>query len=193
MTQKEFFLKKMCRVRSEIREQLAERAASNIKKYYSLLRSTSEEGIEDLIAAIEESTFKTAGSSRHHHYTSGTLEHCLGVYKKMSQKAIWLRKLGVTVKESDVILVGLLHDICNGRHPDWTAPGHGRRSKAIVKKYLPNVSNNVLKAIEQHMHSSSALSSNPLCGLIIMSDMPDSATCDKGYVKLSDKATVPLK
>lgn len=193
MTQKEFFLKKMCRIHSDIREQLAERAAQNIEKYFALLRSTGEEGIEDLIVAIDESTFKTVGSARHHHYISGTLEHCLGVYNRMSRKAALMRKVGVKVNESDVILVGLLHDICNGRHPDWTASGHGKRSKAIVKKYLPNVSDHVLEAIEKHMHSSSLLNSNPLCGLILMSDMPDSATCDKGYVKLNDRVTVPLK
>ena len=192
-TQKEFFLSKMRRVRGDIREQLAERAASNIQKYYSLLRSTEEPGIEELITAIDESTFKTASSARHHNYISGTLEHCLGVYNRMKRNAMWLRKLGVKVNESEVILVGLLHDICNGRHPDWTASGHGERSKAIVKKYLPGVSTNVLEAIEKHMHSSSIFSSNPLCGLILGADMPDSGTCDKGYVKLSDKVTVPLK
>ena len=60
--------------------------------------------IEYLIVAIDESTFKTVGSARHHHYISGTLEHCLGVYRKMSRKAAWMRKVGVKVNESDVIL-----------------------------------------------------------------------------------------
>ena len=193
MTQKEFFLKKMCRVRSDIREQLAERAEKNIEKYYTLLRSTGEEGIENLIAAIDESTFKTSGSAGHHHYISGTLEHCLGVYRKMSRKAAWMRKVGVKINESDVILVGLLHDVYNGAHPDWSVSGHGRRSKAIVKKYLPNVSDNVLEAIELHMHPKALRLSNPYWRLIIMSDMPDSSTCNKGYAKLGERVIVPLK
>ena len=37
-----FFLKRMSRVRKEIRDQLAERAVDNLTRYYSLLHSTKE-------------------------------------------------------------------------------------------------------------------------------------------------------
>lgn len=190
---KEFYLEKMKRVRKEIRESLATRAAENLKEYYSLLRSTGAEGIEELIAAIDQSTFKTEPSHRHHHYIAGTLEHCLGVYKRMSKEASILRKIGCKYEESDVILVGLLHDICNGKHPDWKSPGHGSRSRKIVEQYLPNASKNVLAAIEGHMKLSFSNAKNPLWRLIISSDMPDSGTCDIGYAKINDNETVSLK
>ena len=190
---KEFYLEKMKRIRKEIRESLATRAAQNLQKYYSLLRSTGAEGIEDLIKAIDESTFKTEGSHNHHRYIAGTLEHSLGVYKRMSRKASVWRKLGFKYKESDIILVALLHDISNGSHPDWKGSGHGGRSRKIVEKYLPNVSQDVLEAIEGHMHASISGLTNPLWRLIITSDMPDSGTCDIGYAKISDNETVSLK
>lgn len=191
---KNYFLRKMCRVRAEIREQLAERAVSNLERYYSLLRSTGEKGVEDLIAAIHASDFSVSKSARHHHYPSGTMEHCLGVYDLMSKGAEELRKNGVEIKESDVILVALLHDIAQGKCPEWNQyPGHGRRSRAIVARYLPEVSDQVLEAINGHMHFPNP--SNLLWGLISLSDgglTGDACKCDKGYVIINDGEAVDL-
>jgi HD superfamily phosphohydrolase YqeK len=184
----------MSRVRAEIRDQLAERAVSNLERYYSLLRSTGEKGVEDLIAAIHASDFSVSKSARHHHYPSGTMEHCLGVYDLMSKGAEGLRQSGVEVKESDVILVALLHDVAQGKCPEWEQyGGHGRRSRAIVARYLPEVSEQVLEAINGHMHEPT--NENLFWKLIYKYDGHedgDAGTCPKGQVKISDAETVAL-
>ena len=191
---KNYFLRKMSRVRAEIREQLAERAVSNLERYYSLLRSTGEKGIEDLIAAIHASDFSVSKSARHHHYPSGTMEHCLGVYDLMSPAADELRKTGVEIKESDVILLCLLHDVCQGKCPEWKQyPRHGRRSRAIVARYLPEVSEQLLEAINGHMHPPT--NENLLWQLIHKYDgneYGDAGTCPRGQVKINDGPTVAL-
>ena len=122
------------------------------------------------------------------------MEHCLGVYDLMSKGAEELRKNGVEIKESDVILVALLHDIAQGKCPEWEQyGGHGRRSRAIVARYLPEVSEQVLEAINGHMHFPNP--SNLLWGLISLSDgglTGDACKCDKGYVIINDGETVAL-
>jgi hypothetical protein len=191
---KNYFLRKMSRVRAEIREQLAERAVSNLERYYSLLRSTGEPGIEDMIAAIHASTYSVSMSDRHHHYPSGTMEHSLGVYDLMSPAAEELRKTGVEIKESDVILLCLLHDVCQGKCPEWKQyPRHGRRSRAIVARYLPEVSEQLLEAIDGHMHPPT--NENLFWKLIYKYDgheYGDACTCPRGQVKISDAETVAL-
>jgi hypothetical protein len=182
---KQFFLRHMSKIREDIREQLAERAADNLIRYYSLLRSTGVPGMEDLIAAIHGSTFSISNSCHHHHYPSGTMEHCLGVYKRMSEAAVLLREKGNEIKESDVILVALLHDVCRGKRREWSDyPRHGLRSRLIVEKYLPEVSPDVLEAIEKHMHEPT--NSNLLWSLVRDNDYPDGLTCNRGEAKLSD-------
>lgn len=188
---KNYFLKRMVRVRKEVRDQLAERAVDNLTRYYSLLHSTGEPGMEDLVKAIHDSSYTTSKSVRHHHYPSGTMEHSLGVYKLMSEKADKLRQQGYQIKESDVILVALLHDLAQGKCPEWDHyRGHGRRSRAIVERYLPEVSSEVLQAIEGHMHF--PFNNNPLWHLIVKVDTKDAATCNKGFVKLSDTEVAAL-
>ena len=182
---KQFFLKRMSKIREEVREQLAERAVDNLTRYYSLLRSTGEPGMEDLIAAIHSSTFSTSNSVHHHHYPSGTMEHCLGVYKLMSEEAALLREQGNEIKESDVILVALLHDVCMGKCNEWSKyPRHGLRSRSIVERYLPGLSPDVLEAIEKHMHKPD--NQNLLWSLVNNNDRKDGYTCNRGEAKLSD-------
>ena len=189
---KNYFLKRMYRVRREIRDQLAERAVDNLIRYYSLLHSTGEPGIEALVRAIHGSSFTTSRSVHHHHYPSGTMEHCLGVYRLMSQEAEKLRQSGCEIKESDVILVALLHDVCQGKCDEWAGyGGHGRRSKAIVERYLPEVSADVLEAINGHMHTP-ANDKNVLWKLVKSADWTDGHTCDKGFAKISDTDVVAL-
>lgn len=188
---KSYFIGKMKSVPSEYRERLAERAVDNLMRYYSLLRSTGEEGIEDLISAIHASTFSTARCHRHHNYPSGVLEHSLGVYERMSRLAAAGRKVGINVKESDVILVALLHDVADGHSGAWRGfSGHGKRSASIVRKYLPNVSDKVVAAICNHMHC--PIWGNALSKYIALSDSPDASTCGKGYIRLSDREKVKV-
>lgn len=182
----------MSGVRKEIRDQLAERAVDNLVRYYSLLHSTGEPGIDVLVKAIHNSTFTTSMSNSHHHYPSGTMEHSLGVYQLMSQEADKLRNKGHQIKESDVVLVALLHDVGQGKCIEWAGyGGHGGRSRAIVERYLTEVSADVLEAINGHLHRPANVK-NVLWKLIKDADKRDGHTCDKGYAKISDADVVLL-
>lgn len=197
---KKYFLRRMQNVREELREPLAERAIDNMCEYYNLLHSTKEEGVANLVAAIHASTFTTSRSSSHHQYPSGTLEHCLGVYRLMSKKAALLRGQGQVIKESDLILVGLLHDVCNGKSTKWNYSRHGSRSRHIVQRYLPNVSGEVLEAIECHRHRTvrtrdgliKSKENNILWDLVCQCDHSDAATCGRGLARISDTEVCPL-
>ena len=109
----------------------------------------------------------------------------------MSQKAAALREKGYEIKESDVILVALLHDVGNGKSSEWVSyKGHGRRGKSIVERYLPEVSPQVLDAICLHMHT--VETENVLQKLVRSVDWVDAATCSAGSVKLSDTEVCTL-
>lgn len=130
---------------------VADRACQNMHRYYALLRSTKVEGIEELISVIHGSTFTTCHSHSHHHYTTGTLEHCLGVYDEMVKLAE-----GKDVAEKDIILVALLHDVGKGCSKALSAfrhcGHHPERSMRIARHYLKGVSNEVFDAIRYHQH-----------------------------------------
>lgn len=153
-----------------------DRVIENQDRYYALLRSTKEPGVEELIASIHKSTFFTAHSHSHHHYASGTVEHSLGVYDQLVKLA-----KGYHYGDKDLILTALLHDICMGHNPDWPHERgrHGKNSYLIAKKYLPNVSPDVLEAIRCHKHwpSPESKAKNPLRWLIKKADCNDAATC----------------
>lgn len=82
------------------------------KRFDELLRSTSIEGIEELITALEEGGFYTSPASSGHHLAKdgGLLEHSLNVYdvaiKFMSEKAFYTK-----VETRDLIVACLLHDV----------------------------------------------------------------------------------
>ena len=159
----------------EVLRKAVDRVIENQDRYYALLRSTGEVGIEELIASIHKSTFFTAHSHSHHHYASGTVEHSLGVYDQLVIKAE-----GYGYSDKDLILTALLHDICMGYNPEWPhKPGrHGYNSFLITQKYLPNVSPAVLEAICCHKHwpSKESKARNPLRQLIKEADHADAAT-----------------
>lgn len=154
-----------------------DRVIENQDRFYALLRSTTEPGIEDLIASIHKSTFFTAHSHSHHHYASGTVEHSLGVYDQMVRMA---REEGYDLNPNDIILVGLLHDVCMGQNDEWKDlhGRHGEKSANIAKKYLPNVSDDVYWAIRSHRHDPSDENKklNTLWYLVRESDQADAAT-----------------
>lgn len=91
--------------------------------------------------AIHRSTFSICRSSSHHHYTTGTMEHCLGVYDEMMKN----NKDG-RFCERDIILVSLLHDVGKGRSREFSfekGVHHPTRSMKIVRRYLKNVPSEV--------------------------------------------------
>lgn len=150
------------------KETLSNRAEDNLRTFYSLLRSTGEEGVEDLIRAIHASSFTTCRSHSHHHYTTGTLEHSLGVYRLMMPVAD-----SEGLDRNSVILTALLHDVGKGFH--GIGGHHPERSSYIVKRYLPNVSGDVLSAIRHHQHHSRF---NRLQNLVCDADHRDASTCN---------------
>lgn len=182
MTTTEYFTKRIIQdghIESKYIQKVAARADENLQRYYSLLRSTKMEGIEELISTIHRSTFSTAHSHSHHHYMTGTLEHSLGVYDELVKLAE-----GSSIPENHIILAALLHDISMGYCKEWSRYcGHGRRSRQIVTKYLRDVPREVRIAIELHKHHTNAdgtMNSKdyPLWDLLVTADHKDAAKCN---------------
>ena len=166
------------------------RVIANQDRYYRLLRSTKEPGIEDLIKSIHNSgsghkNFFLAHSHSHHHYATGLVEHSLGVYDQM-------RKLykGNELQEKDIILTALLHDICMSYNKEWPhIPGrHGSNSRLIAEKYLPGLSPAVKEAIEKHKHMPSPENAirNPLWALVTRADRKDASTSPDRTLKFME-------
>lgn len=158
------------------------RVIENQDRYYLLLRSTGEPGVEELIASIHKSSFFTAHSESHHHYATGLVEHSLGVYDQMSRLA---PSYGLGGK--DIILTALLHDVCMARNDEWphVSGKHGLNSCLIARKYLPNLSPAVQEAIEKHRHEPSPQNAarNPLWKLVNKADHADAATSPRNTLK----------
>ena len=90
----------------------------NKKEFIELLRSTGRDGVEDVIAGLEEMGFFTAPASANHHLNTegGLLLHSLNtckaalmVYEGMKTIEPGLDK---EVHRDSVILASLLHDVC---------------------------------------------------------------------------------
>ncbi len=81
------------------------------EEYIELLRSTEREGMEELIAYLQEKTdFFTAPASTKWHGAEygGLLRHSLEVYKLLVNFSKPLKE----VSAASLIICGLLHDIC---------------------------------------------------------------------------------
>ena len=158
------------------------RVIENQDRYYFLLRSTQEPGIEELITSIHQSNFFCAHSHSHHHYATGLVEHSLGVYDQMVSLSE-----GYDLEQKDIILTALLHDICMAYNPVWphVHGKHGLNSRLISEKYLPNLSEDVKEAIQKHKHrpSSENAERNPLWALVNDADHKDAATSPDGTLK----------
>ena len=183
---REYFTRRLSRSFSgEVLEKAIDRVLVNQDRYFALLRSTGEPGIDNFIQQILKSNFTTAHSHSHHHYPTGLIEHSLGVYDQMSNRA-----KGMGLKESDIILTALLHDISMAKNEEWSRiphnrGEHGRFSMKIAKKYLPGLSQYVLEAICKHRHypSDSDAKRNPLWALVRKSDIADASTSPNGTLK----------
>lgn len=186
---KAYFLSRMTSVPESERDALAERAIHNMDRIYTLLRSTGFDGIEALISGLHKSNYSTVNCCRHHHYPTGLMEHALGVYDTMVSFIPELEKRGIAVDPREVILVGLLHDVCDATQHAWKSiypSRHGLRSRKIVEMYFPKASEEVLLTIEKHMggkksahfleHFGERCQRHPLRGLILLSDCMDAST-----------------
>lgn len=181
-----YFIRRLSRSFSgEVLEKAINRVLVNQDRFFALLRSTGEPGVDNLIQSILKSNFTTARSHSHHHYPTGLIEHSLGVYDQMS-----LRAKGRGLKESDIILTGLLHDISMARNVEWSQiphrrGEHGRFSMKIAKTYLPGLSQEVMEAICKHRHTpgKSEAARNPLWAIVRKSDIADASTSPDGTLK----------
>ncbi len=90
----------------------------NKEDFDNLLRSTKRDGIENVIADLEDMGFYEAPASAGHHLNveGGLVQHSLNtckaalvVYEGMLTLEPWLAK---EVKRDSVILASLLHDVC---------------------------------------------------------------------------------
>lgn len=151
------------------------RVIKNQDRFYTLLRSTNEPGIEELISSIHKSSFWTSHCHSHHHYATGLAEHSLGVYDKMKRKAA-----RYDLEEKDIILTALLHDLCTAHNKEWPhiAGKHGMNSRLVAEKYLQGLSPEVKEAIQCHMHrpSQENAARNPLWALVHIADWTDAST-----------------
>lgn len=155
------------RVRYKLRgwyskDQYLDMAVERISKlrdeFHSLLADVDRPGMTDLLDYLDECGFYYRPSSdiRHHNYPGGLAEHCLGVYRKMSEENI------KSISEDSIKIVGLFHDLCKcdmfffvGRSiRKYKRDGHGRRSVRILKRYGVTLSPEEYRAIRYHMGSS---------------------------------------
>ena len=174
----EYFNKKLSRhhyLKGKVMAAAVNRVIENQDRYYALLRSTQEPGIEQLIDSIHNSTFFKAHSHSHHHYATGLVEHSLGVYDQMMRLSE-----GTGLQEKDIILTALLHDICMAHNDAWPHESgrHGKNSRLIAEKYLPHLSQEVKKAIQCHRYDPKGndIINHPLWTLVRKCDIADSAT-----------------
>lgn len=87
-------------------------------EFIELLRSTSREGVEDLLVALEDMGFFTAPASSNHHLNveGGLVEHSLNTCK--AALMVWEGMIGLEpglakeVERESVIIASLLHDVC---------------------------------------------------------------------------------
>ena len=81
------------------------------EEFCDLLRSTQRDGIENLIAWLENETdffIAPASAKRHGSYEGGLLIHSLSVYRILNNFAKNLSG----VEKSSLVIAGLLHDLC---------------------------------------------------------------------------------
>lgn len=80
------------------------------EEFIELLTSTKREGMDRLLAWLEESDFYRAPASTKNHgaYEGGLLIHSLSVYRVLQNFA----KNIPNAKRESVIICGLLHDLC---------------------------------------------------------------------------------
>jgi hypothetical protein len=172
----DYFSRKLSRSFSgDTLSRAVDRVIKNQDRYYKLLRSTGEPGIDNLIDSIHRSNFFMAHCHSHHHYASGLAEHSLGVYDRMCRLA-----KGYELEQKDIILTALLHDLCSASKEDWphVSGKHGLNSRLVAEHFLPELSPNVKEAIQCHMHRPSMKNAarNPLWALIHKADHADAAT-----------------
>ena len=162
---------------------LSELLASQKKDLFEdLLRSTNREGIDAVIAFLNNTDFYTEPSSANYHsnYQGGLLDHSLLVYSTaMRYRSVLLEmmpELEERLPEDSVIIAALLHDVCktcfykqvqkwrkdaNGSWESYLGYeiednfpiGHGEKSVIMLQNFGLKLTPDEMLAIRFHMGS----------------------------------------
>lgn len=140
-------------------------------KFYSLLKETSREGIDDVIEWLKSEHAEKCPAStkpeRHGAYEGGWMQHSYNAYVLFKEKN---KRFDLGLEETTLRLVGLLHDACkvgsyvenklkNGNLSDkqpykyeTNLPmGHGEKSVYQLVKHGLKLSDNEALLIRWHM------------------------------------------
>lgn len=121
--------------------------AAIFRDYYgALLQSTGREGMSNLLKLLSSHGFYSSRCARHHKFEGGTLQHSLEVCHYMLEHN--KDQLG----RNSIIVVALLHDVCNIQGYDHIHR-HGNRSVRIVRDQAHfELTNDEEQAILWHIH-----------------------------------------
>lgn len=148
---------------------------TNKERFLELLSSVERQGIDDVIAWLQNSDFFEAPCSTKYHLNvrGGLCQHSLNVYESLMKIASLYKDDEYIMSHHDsIIIVSLLHDICKAdfykrvKKPvkkgtmwieeivyviDDNFPfGHGEKSAMILSSMMP-LTNEELLAIRWHM------------------------------------------
>ncbi len=148
----------------------------NKERFISLCKEVKREGMDKLLAWLEESDFYICPASRQYHgaYRGGLLEHSLNVYDEL--KRLLKAYPEVEIPEESVIISALFHDLCKvdfytvekrnrkneaGQWESYDAyaikekfcyGGHGSKSVFLAQSFIPLTAEEAV-AINCHMSS----------------------------------------
>lgn len=114
----------------------------------SLLSDVDREGIDNVIAYLNQSDYFTAHCHHHHRNEGGLAEHSLDVYHKM-------REMAPDLPDESCRIVALLHDLCTTRLEGYNkvkSHHHGQRSVELLKVLGFELTEDEWVAISRHMH-----------------------------------------
>ena len=114
----------------------------------SQLRAVHREGMDNVLAYLENSDYFTTHCHHHHRYKGGLAEHSLGVYFEM---ITWAPELS----DDSCRIVALLHDLCTSHLEGYNDIGrlhHGQRSVELLDALGLKLHDNERLAINRHMH-----------------------------------------
>ena len=141
--------------KKEYEDKAVQRIINLRHEFRSLLAFSKRAGIPSLLDYLDECGFfyRPSSADRHHNYPGGLAEHCLGVYRKMTEYDL------AGYADESIMIVGLFHDLCKcdmhyfvGRSIHaHKRDGHGRRSVRILRRCGVPLSGEEYRAIRYHM------------------------------------------
>lgn len=126
----------------------------NRELYIEEFKATGRLGVEHIISYLDSHNFFEAQCNGHDREPGGTANHSLWVLKfaRETRESILKKHPEKDIPEDELIFTCLLHDVCDCNPKPKE---HGRRSREIMEKRIKDFtfSNDVLDAVNSHMHS----------------------------------------